>query len=204
MRRTFIVGVVVIGLVLLAAIALVARLTRSAGGGAPDPHQPAAVPSSPLADATPPVPLAAPPAVMTPPTKPVGALPPEPGRPWREKARGPARFDFSFKLDPRLTRGVHMGDLWVSPPTYTRTGAGAGVIVEARARVIGGSDDLIPAWTASQPDMVEVQPPEGAQVNITVLRAGESRLTVESAGVSRTLTVKAAQLAGGLRVDIVQ
>src|SRR5574341_2455007 len=180
MRRVLIVGVVAVGLVILASIALIERYTRIAAGGEPPPHQPAAAPPSPVADATPPALLA--PEVMTPPKMPVGALPPEPGRPWREKARGRARLDFSFKLDPRLTRSLHMGDNWVSPPRYTHTGGPAGVTIQARARVLGGSDDLIPAWRASQPDMVEVKPPEGAQVNITVRRAGESKLTVESAG----------------------
>jgi hypothetical protein len=27
-----------------------------------------------------------------------------------------------FKLDPRLSRGLYMGDRWVSPPTFTQVG----------------------------------------------------------------------------------
>jgi hypothetical protein len=39
----------------------------------------------------------------------------------------------SFKMDPRITRGMYMGDRWISPPTFTSTfQEGKETIVEAR------------------------------------------------------------------------
>lgn len=96
-----------------------------------------------------------------------------------------------------------MGDRWVSPPTYTSTGGPERVSVDARARPVGGAAAL-PAWTASEPDMVEVSPRAGEQVRITVHRAGVSSVTVSSGGASRTLLVEASELSGGLRLDLSQ
>lgn len=122
-------------------------------------------------------------------------------------APGVARIDLAFKLDPRVTRSLHMGDRWVSPPSYTSTGPLDRVSVDARARVVGGSPGTarpLPIWIASEPDMVEVSPEEAEQVRITVWRTGQSSLTVESGGVARTLKIRAAQVSGALRVDISQ
>lgn len=122
-------------------------------------------------------------------------------------APGVARIELAFKLDPRVTRSLHMGDRWVSPPSYTSTGPLDRVSVDARARVVGGSAGTarsMPVWSASEPDMVEVSPEEAEQVRITVWRTGQSSLTVETGGITRTLRIRAAEVSGALRVDISQ
>jgi hypothetical protein len=214
--RRFLALVAAIGLFGLASIALIDWMTRPTLGSSP-PAARASAPVSPPppASSMPPEPaLDAPAAPKASPQEPVAAraAPPEPVRkpappPQDRRASDPraARVDVSFKLDPRLTGGLHMGTRWVSPRTYTRSGDLKNVVVEARARVVNG-DPQRPhartAWMASEPDMVEVSPEEGAEVRITVWRPGESKLIVAAGSVSETLTVKAAEVGGALRVDI--
>jgi FKBP-type peptidyl-prolyl cis-trans isomerase FklB len=111
----------------------------------------------------------------------------------------------SFKLDPRLTRGQYLGELWVSPPTYT--GTSGQDTVEARAQGTDGRGRPVntsPKWIPTDPEMVTVSPSEGNQVKITVKRAGESRLQVTFQGVSKELSVKAAHRNNALQVEITQ
>jgi len=102
-----------------------------------------------------------------------------------------------LKLDPSLTRGVNMGDRWVSLPTFTTTRhPGKQLTVDARAV---GLDDrgrlmdkrLAPEWVAADPDMVTVSPARGNTVKITALRPGESSVRLVYGSVSTILTIKA-------------
>jgi hypothetical protein len=114
----------------------------------------------------------------------------------------------SFKLDPRITRGMYMGDRWVSPPTYIGTQAGKEITVEARVEGLDAGGKLTgasPAWTPEDPDMVRVSPGQGRQVRITVRRAGQSILKVTSPGFSRELSIKATPYMGtAFQVEISQ
>jgi FKBP-type peptidyl-prolyl cis-trans isomerase len=132
--------------------------------------------------------------------------------PLEEKQEAPpaalVTIDISFKLDPRLTRGLYMGDRWVSPPTYSLNQPGKSATVDVR---VGGVDatgrrvEIDPTWIAADPEMVTVTPTEGSEVEITIHRAGESQLRVSAGGVSRHLTVKAVQTdSGALQVEIAQ
>jgi hypothetical protein len=113
----------------------------------------------------------------------------------------------SFKLDPRLTRGLYMGDRWVSPPTYTRVEEGKELTVDASIRGLDAKrrpNNIGPTWMPSDPDMVTVTPGQGTQVLITVKRVGESNLTVTYGRATKILGIKAVRQNGGLRVDIFQ
>lgn len=112
-----------------------------------------------------------------------------------------------YKLDPRVTRGMYMGDRWVSPATYTAVQAGNEATVEAMARLAdrkGALADISPKWTASNPDMVAVSPGQGHQVKMTVRLLGESLVNVEYGGLTKTLVVKAAKRDGAMHVDVIQ
>ncbi len=129
-------------------------------------------------------------------------------------AAGPAgsslgEIKFTFKLDQRLTRGQYMGDLWVSPPTYTRLQDGKELIVEARVEVLdanGRRTNVSPEWKPEDPDMVTVSPNQGKEVKITVKRAGQTSLEVASRGVTKKLSIKATAMYEGkvLQVEITQ
>jgi hypothetical protein len=208
-RRRFLVLASAIGIAFVACLLLVERMTRLPADG-----RSAAAPRS-AAPLRPPPATSAPPAQARP--EPLGttAAPPAPasaraGAPERAPAPvsavgGGPRLEFSFRLDPRLTSGVHLGNRWVSPRTYTRTGDSKSVTVEARARVVGAPPQRRHvAWAASEPDMVEVSPELGDEVKLTVWRPGESRVLVSAGGASGTLIVRAAEVQGALRVDVLR
>ena len=91
-------------------------------------------------------------------------------------ATGLSDIKVSFKLDPRLTRGMYMGERWVSPPIYSRVQEpGKPLTVDARVEgrdVQGRPVNINPRWIASDPDMVSVSPARGGAFNILVERAG--------------------------------
>ena len=129
-----------------------------------------------------------------------------------QKAAGPVAVSLpaikvSFKLDPRITRGMYMGDRWVSPPTYSGVQAGKEITVDARVEGLDAGGKLAgatPAWRAEDPDMVRVSPDKGRQVRITVLRAGVSALTVTWGKTARKLAVKATTREDAIQVEISQ
>lgn len=119
----------------------------------------------------------------------------------------PAGIDITFKLDPRLTRGMYMGDRWVSPPIYSTVQQGESAIIEARAHVVGARDPArkdVPEWLVDSPERVTVTPAKGDEVQIEVKRAGESWITVSTPEVSRKLQIRATYQGESLQVDILQ
>jgi FKBP-type peptidyl-prolyl cis-trans isomerase FklB len=123
----------------------------------------------------------------------------------RASASAMTDIKVAFKLDPRLSGPTYGGEHWVSPSIYT--GVNAQTTVEARAvgsGYMGQPVNIAPEWTASDPGMVNVSPVQGNAVTIKVLHAGESKLKVASAGVSRELSIKAKDSDGGLQVQIAQ
>jgi hypothetical protein len=113
----------------------------------------------------------------------------------------------SFKLDPRITQGMYMGELWVSPPVYTRVGKGKELTVEARVHGIdakGKPINIRSKWMPSDPEMVAVSRGQGDDVKITVHRAGQCSLEVTSQGFSRKLSVKARYEGSAIQVEIFQ
>jgi hypothetical protein len=124
-----------------------------------------------------------------------------------DNARAPVDkggIHISFKLDPRLTKGLYMGERWVSPPTYTTTLE----TVEAKVAGVdprGGVRNISAQWTPSDPEMVTVSPSEGQEVKIAVKRPGETTLRVTSDdGASKELSLKAAYQNNVMQVEIAQ
>ena len=116
-------------------------------------------------------------------------------------------IDITFKVDPRLTRSLYMGDRWISPPTYTLYAPAPDATVDARVHGVdatGKRVDVEATWTPSEPEMVTVAPTEASEVTITVHRTGESRLQVSAGRVSRELTVRGTQGDPAFQVEIVQ
>ena len=114
----------------------------------------------------------------------------------------------SFKQDPRLTKGLYMGERWVSPPVYQpAVQEGKTLTVEARVHGVdakGNKMKITPKWTPSDPGMVAVTPGEGSEVKIAVKRAGKSTLKVAAPGASKELSIKATEEGDVLRVEITQ
>lgn len=118
-----------------------------------------------------------------------------------------AIIKLSFKVDPRVTRGMYMGDRWISPPTYLRVGESKECTVETRAEVLDANGKRMNTsleWSAADPEMVTVKPDKGNAVNITVKREGESKLKVTSERVSKELLIKAINKGNVIQVEISQ
>jgi FKBP-type peptidyl-prolyl cis-trans isomerase FklB len=112
----------------------------------------------------------------------------------------------SFKVDPRLTRGLYMGDRWVSPPTFTPARQGKTTTVEAAADGLNATGKRVKIqseWIPSDPEMVEVTR-QGDDVQITVKRPGESKLKVVAQGVTKELAIKAVDQGDSISVVIAQ
>lgn len=121
--------------------------------------------------------------------------------------RALAAINVSFKLDPRLTQSLYMGDRWVSPPTYTRVGEGTSVTVPARAQGVDNRGILMavqPEWRSTDPEMVVIAPTQGREVSITVQRAGSTRIQVVSQGLSKELSITAVMRDKVLQIEIAQ
>jgi hypothetical protein len=114
----------------------------------------------------------------------------------------------SFKMDPRIARGLYLGDRWISPPTYTSSlQEGKEITVEARVHGVdakGNTMNIKPGWTPSDPEMVTVTPGEGSEVEITVKRVGKSTLKVAAPGVSKELSIKATEAENAIHVEFSQ
>lgn len=130
-----------------------------------------------------------------------------------QKAQSPETAAFKdikviFKLDPRITQGMYMGERWISPPKYTRVQEGQNpLIIEAQAMGLDAQGKQAPikaVWTPAEPEMVKVSPGQGHQVEITVLRAGQTKLKVDFQGISKTLSVKGKPLGNVLIAEISQ
>jgi hypothetical protein len=129
-----------------------------------------------------------------------------------EKAVTPAApaltsIKFSFLVDRRITRGMYMGDHWISPLHYVRVGEEKIVIVPVRAFGLDADKretKIEPQWKSSDPGKLQVSPVQGHQVEITVLKPGKSYLTVTHGKISKKLVVEGETLSGTLRVEISQ
>jgi hypothetical protein len=210
MRRTLVLGTVCLAVLFAGAIVAIHVLTddRSAGApppaleasGAPPPGAAARTASSPRVGAA--LRAARARAPRPSPVAPLAGESPK-TRAGTTFPRASAGMKVSFKMESRVTSGLHMGARWVSPPTYVAMQEGNLFTVQARAHgVDAGRAIRDPTWLPSEPDMVAVTPDHGSEVEIVVLREGRSTLTVTEGGARKRLTVKAVQQAGVWRVDI--
>ncbi len=101
-----------------------------------------------------------------------------------------------FKLDPHLTRGVNMGDRWVSPASMkTVRQPGQSGTIEARAAGLNYRGQLMsrrlePEWLAADSALVSVSPTRGNIVTITMQSPGQSTLTLTHGEITETLTIR--------------
>lgn len=115
--------------------------------------------------------------------------------------RSPTVIEVSFLLDPRITRGVYLGERWVSPSTYGFRDSRSVSVKTNGLDARGKQVNIDPLWRGD-PEMLAVTPSRGAKVTITVLKEGQSDLLVTAAGASKRLRVKAAREAGTWHVLI--
>jgi hypothetical protein len=113
-------------------------------------------------------------------------------------------IDVSFKLDPRITRSLYMGERWLPLP-FTQVGGKTAVVVYARAAGRDGRQKpvhITPEWTPADPELVTVRAAERNVMEITVLGPGETTLRVTAQGISTELAIKSAYKGEALQVEI--
>lgn len=205
MRRGFIVTIGGLGLVVLAIVALsTLRSSKETQGPAVAAAPEASATDVPVAEPQPEV--AATPANPAFPIPKLGVLKAKP-----QMVRAPDSplndIKLTFKLDPRGTASLYMGDRWVCPPTYYRTGEGPECSFEATIQGInthGKATRITPTITAADPSMVTVSPGPGKTVQITVHRAGQTTLDVAALGLSKKLPLNAQPYGPTLAVEVYQ
>lgn len=118
----------------------------------------------------------------------------------------PGGINVEFKLDPRITRALYMGDRWVSAP-FTQRGDEKQVIVEARAEAVDANGERLDEaveWIPADPTIATVASGQGNQVVITVLRPGQTSVRLIAGAMSTELTLTAVQNKGALEAQLSQ
>lgn len=111
----------------------------------------------------------------------------------------------AFRLDPNVTRGLFLGDRWVSPPTFAFAQPGDRYVVHARAQPGEDSEDVIAAqWATTDPDMIAITPESDGAVTIAVDRPGTAELRVTARGESKILQVSARKHPDAMEVEFRQ
>jgi hypothetical protein len=116
-------------------------------------------------------------------------------------------IEISFKLDPRLTKSLYMGDRWVSPPTYTKVGEGPECSVEVKVRGVGAQGkamEISPRWTSANPNVAIIAPDEGKEVKIIVNRPGQTTIQVAALGLIKKLALTAVAHGDTLLIELTQ
>jgi FKBP-type peptidyl-prolyl cis-trans isomerase FklB len=109
-------------------------------------------------------------------------------------AAGIADVKVSYKVDPRITQSLYMGERWASPMTQKCVNTGTTCSVEAKADVVDANGAPIKAtaeWIPADPKIVAVTPDRGNKVTIIVLQAGETSLKVTAGEFSKELFISA-------------
>jgi hypothetical protein len=123
----------------------------------------------------------------------------------RQPAQPRSTLVVAFRLDPNVTRGLFLGDRWVSPPTFAFAQPGDRYVVHARAQPGEDSEDVIAAqWATTDPDMIAITPEPGGAVTIAVERPGTAELRVTARGESKILQVAARKHPDAMEVEFRQ
>lgn len=113
----------------------------------------------------------------------------------------------SFRLDPSVTRGLFLGDRWVSPPVFHFAQPGKQYVVQAKLQSVDAQDqytDLNGNWSTDDPEMIAITRHELGDATVVVRRAGEARVFVAAGGETKALRVKALATADAMDVSISQ
>lgn len=118
-----------------------------------------------------------------------------------------ADIRFAFKRDSRFKSGASqpLPD-WVSPERYSVAYNQEDVmqIMAGGLDATGQSVPITPDWTIEDPGLLEFTPGKNNQAEIRFKGVGETTLEVTSGEISRKLSIKTEEQAGGLFVQLTQ
>jgi hypothetical protein len=117
------------------------------------------------------------------------------------------RLVVAFHLDPDITRGLFLGDRWVSPPSFAFAQPGNRYVVHARMQQIGTDGertDVSGQWATSDPDMMALTPEDDGAVRIEIDEVGSAQLRAVGNGETKILQVNARKLDDAMEVEFRQ
>lgn len=101
----------------------------------------------------------------------------------------------TYRLDQRLTSGVHIGERWVSPPLYDIISEESAYTIEARVEGIATNGDRMVIGAdliSNNPNLFTVMPGPGNTYAIHIRGKGATRLDLIAAGIYQPLYITAA------------
>ena len=113
----------------------------------------------------------------------------------------------AFRLDPDLTRGLFLGERWVSPPSFFFAQPGSQYVTQGKAQYVdafGERVDVAADWATSVPDMIALTPHASGDATIVVSRPGDGEFTVATRYGTKRVQVHALQVGDGMQVDFRQ
>jgi hypothetical protein len=113
----------------------------------------------------------------------------------------------ALRLDPTLTRGLYLGDRWVSPPTYFFAQPGTEYVVQAKAQYVdrrGETVNLRSEWRPTDLAMVSVIHRKANEVTLVVHHPGTSNVAVATGMGDKMLRIRARQVDDAMQVEINQ
>jgi len=113
----------------------------------------------------------------------------------------------AFRLDSDLTRGLFLGERWVSPPSFFFAQPGSRYVAQGKAQYVdafGERADVAADWATSVPDMIALTRHASGDATIVVRRPGDGEFTVATRHGTRRVQVHARQVGDGMQVDFRQ
>jgi len=121
----------------------------------------------------------------------------------------PTKLVVAFRMDPSITRGLYLGDRWVSPPNFAFSQEGKRYVVRARAQLVDGNTgsrvDLDSAeWSTDDPKLVGITRGDNGEIEIAVDRPGTAQLRVKAGGAEKIVQVASKQFPDAMDVSFRQ
>jgi hypothetical protein len=113
----------------------------------------------------------------------------------------------AFRLDPDLTRGLFLGERWVSPPSFFFAQPGPQYVAQGKAQYIdalGERADVAAEWATSVPDMIALTRHASGDATIVVRQPGDGDFTVTTRYGTKRVQVHARLAGDGMQVDFRQ
>ena len=125
----------------------------------------------------------------------------------QQPGRRTPKVAVAFKLDPDLTRGLFLGERWVSPPSFFFAQPGSRYVAQGKAQYVdalGERADLAAEWKTTDPDMISLTRHASGDATIVVRRPGDGAFTVATRYGTRRVQVHARRAGDGMQVDFRQ
>jgi hypothetical protein len=120
----------------------------------------------------------------------------------------PEQFVVAFRLDPSLTRGMYLGDRWVSPPRYQAAQPGRRYTLQAKMQRVdprSERSDVTSEFRSLDPELIQVTPGDKPnEWSLVVNGPGAGRVVASAGPKTRVLNVHAWEVQNGMQVEITQ